>query len=357
MKVVRQRLARQYLLGTSFRSGREVVKSLGAVQAQDFAGAKWALGMRTSSATDTDIEREFTDGSIIRTHVLRPTWHFVDPADLRWMLALTAPRVKQAMASYNRKLELDAPIFRRSHTAIAKALQGGRFLTRAELRAVLSRARLGAITPQRMGHLMMEAELDAVICSGPRRGRHFTYALVDERVPATAPIDRDDALSRLTWCYFRTRGPATAHDYSWWSGLSMADVRRGISIAAPDLEAVSMRGAPHWIAGDVRPSRRASAHLLPNYDEYFIGHRDRSAIGQRLRSVESVTGGNALIAHVIVVDGQLVGGWRLLREGPSAVVKLHVLDRLSAPERKRMLAEIERLATFLGVPVTLRKLG
>jgi hypothetical protein len=208
-----------------------------------------------------------------------------------------------------------------------------------------------------MGHLMMEAELDAVICSGPRREKQFTYALVDERVPATPPIDRDDALARLTRCYFRGRGPATAHDFAWWSGLSMADVRRGIAIAEPDIDAVVLGGKPHWIAGDVRPPRKASAHLLPNYDEYFIGHRDRSAIGQRLRSVKAVTGGNALIAHVIVVDGQLVGGWRLLREGPSAVVKLHVLDRLSTSERKRILAEVTRLATFLAAPVDLRELG
>jgi hypothetical protein len=355
MNVVRQRLARQFLLDTAFRSGREVVQALGAVQSQDFAGAKWALSQRTIGATDAEIEREFSDGALIRTHVLRPTWHFVDPSDVRWMLALTAPRVKSAMASYNRKFELDAAVFRRSHAAIEKALRDGQFRTRAELRTTLARARVGIGSPQRMGHLMMEAELDGVACSGPRRGRLFTYALFDERVPTSAPVDRDEALLRLTRCYFRTRGPATAHDFSWWSGLSMADVRRGIDVAGRELDAVALGGRSHWLAGDVTPRRRAVAHLLPNYDEYFIGHRDRSAIGQRLGSVQAVTGGNALIAHVVAVDGQLVGGWRLLREKASAVVRLQLLDRLSGPERRRVLTEVGRLARFLGEPVDVRE--
>jgi hypothetical protein len=206
-----------------------------------------------------------------------------------------------------------------------------------------------------MSHLMMEAELDAVVCSGPRRGKQFTYALLDERVPTSAPVDRDEALLRLTRCYFRTRGPATAHDFSWWSGLSMADVRRGIDVAGRELDAVTLGGRSHWLAGDVAPRRRAVAHLLPNYDEYFIGHRDRSAIGQRLGSVQAVTGGNALIAHVVAVDGQLVGGWRLLREKASAVVRLQLLDRLSGPERRRVLTEVGRLARFLGEPVDVRE--
>lgn len=353
--LVRERLARQFLLEAPHATGSDVVRALGAVQSQDYLGATWALAQRTTGATAETIEEEFTRGEILRTHVLRPTWHFVDPADIRWMLALTAPRVKSAMASYNRVLELDAKVFRRSHAALEKAL-AGRCLTRAELRTVLEKARIGTITPQRMGHLMMEAELDALVCSGPRSGRQFTYALLDERVPSSAPIDRDEALVRLATLYFRGRSPATLQDFNWWSGLSMADVRRAVEIAGRTLARRTIDGRDYVVAEGVETPRRPTAHLLPNYDEYFIGHKDRGAIGARLRSVKAVTGGNALIAHVVVVDGQLVGGWRLQAGpgGPAATVR--VLDRLVPAERRRLGAALERLRAFLGGELQVRGL-
>lgn len=355
--IVRERLARQCLLATPHATGRDVLKALGAVQSQDYAGATWALAQRTTGATAATIEAEFTSGAILRTHVLRPTWHFVDPADIRWMLALTAPRVKAAMASYNRVLELDAKAFRRSHTAVERAL-AARFLTRTELRAVLEKARIGTITPQRMGHLMMEAELDGVICSGPRRGKQFTYALLDERVPAAASLDRDEALLRLTILYFRGRSPATLHDFNWWSGLSMADVRRGVDIAGHALHRRTIEGREYVVAADeVKAPRGASAHLLPNYDEFFIGHKDRSAIGERLRGVQAVTGGNALIAHVVVMDGQLVGGWRLQQSTRGTVARFQMLDRLVPAERRRLAAALERLRAFLGGGLEVQGLG
>lgn len=355
--IVRERLARQFLLATPHATGRDVVKALGAVQSQDYQGAAWALAQRTADATAESIEAEFTSGAILRTHVLRPTWHFVDPADIRWMLALTAPRVKAAMASYNRVLELDARVFRRSHAAVEKAL-AGRFLTRAELRAVLEKARIGTLTPQRMGHLMMEAELDALICSGPRRGKDFTYALLDERVPVAAPIDRDEALLRLTMLYFRGRSPATLHDFNWWSGQSMADVRRGVDIAGTALSRRTTGGREVVVAADgLKAPRGASAHLLPNYDEFFIGHKDRSAIGERLRSVRAVTGGNALIAHVVVVDGQLVGGWRLQRTKGAPIARFNLLDELTVAEQRRVSSQARRLECFLGEDLATPGLG
>src|SRR6185295_3655744 len=165
--IVRRRLANQYLAAPGPNKASDVVRALGAVQAQDYAGAKWALAQRTRGATDAEVERELSDGRILRTHVLRPTWHFVAPADIRWMLELTAPRVNAAMAYYDRVLELDDAVFRRSNAALTKALAGGKHLTRAELGQVLEKANIGVTSGQRLGHLMMRAELDAVVCSGP----------------------------------------------------------------------------------------------------------------------------------------------------------------------------------------------
>jgi hypothetical protein len=345
MDIASERLARSFLVGSPWKTARDLVRALGAVQAQDFDGAKWAISQRTS-LNDEAIEREFTEGAILRTHVLRPTWHFVHPADIRWMLKLTAPRIMTIMSSYDRKLNLDDKVYRRGNAVIRKALRDNNYLTRAELKAVLTKAKFGPLPGERLARLVMRAELDAVICSGPRRGKQFTYALLDERAPAVEARDRDADLEDLTLRYFRGRSPATAHDYAWWSGLTMRDVKRGIDIASPHLEQVTIDETTYLRSKDSPDAPPPSAHLLPNYDEFFIGHRDRSAIGKRLRSVSAVTGGSTLIANVLVVDGQLVGGWKRRFDCERITIEASVLTRLSPGERKRLVEATRAFQEF-----------
>ena len=155
-----------------------VVTALGAVQSQEFDAAKWALGLRMGpGATDAAIERAFADGRILRTHVLRPTWHFVPRDDIRWMLELTAPHVRRTLAGYHRRLGLDAPLTTRAVRIIERALGDDGPLTRQDLRARLARAGV-LVDSMRLAFIMIAAELDAVVCSGPRQGRHFTYTLL-----------------------------------------------------------------------------------------------------------------------------------------------------------------------------------
>ena len=304
--------------------------------------------MRTRGATDASIERAFAEGSILRTHVLRPTWHFVTPADIRWMLELTAPRVKAAMAYYDRKLELDDALFRRSNAAIVRALHDGKHLTRAEIAEVLRHARVGVASSQRLGHLLLRPELDGLICSGPRRGKQFTYALLDERAPPAPAMGRDDALLELTKRYFATRGPASAHDFAWWSGLTVADAKRGAEMAGLEREVIDDR-TYWWDASvPVGRSRASTAFLLPNYDEYFIGFKDRSAIGQRLALKDRASVSDALFAHVVVVNGQLVGGWKRTLTNDSVAIELRMLARLTPAERRAVATAARRYATFLG---------
>lgn len=351
MDLVRERLANQYLTTPGLDKASDVVRALGAVQAQDYSGAKWALSQRARDANESTIERELIAGAILRTHVLRPTWHFVAPSDIRWMLALTGPRVCAAMASYNRKLELTPAVFRRSHATIEKALRDGEQLTRTELRAFLERARIGNVSGQRLGHLMMQAELDAIVCSGAVRGKQFTYALLDERVPPAAPRDRDDALRELTRRYFTTRGPATLRDFSWWSGLTMADCRRGTEITGDELETATLDDRTYWFTPREQPAPPVSptAHLLPNYDEYFIGFKDRSSIARRIRNTKLVTGGDALIAHIVFVDGQIVGGWRRSFDKQKAIVHLKLVTRLTRAESQRVAAAARKFGAFFGM--------
>ncbi|HKW40571.1 MAG TPA: winged helix DNA-binding domain-containing protein [Gemmatimonadales bacterium] len=352
--VARRRLVNQHLLSPTLREATAVVRVLGAVQSQDYGAAKWAIAQRAKGLTDVHIDQVFAGGALLRTHVLRPTWHFVLPEDARWMLELTAPRIRGAMAYYNRTLELDATVFRASHQAMERALRDGRYLTRVELSAALGRAGVDVSSGQRVGNLLMQAELDGVIISGPRRGKQFTYALFDERVPPAARRDRDDALHDLTLRYFATRGPATLQDFAWWSGLTVADAKRGVETASRSLLREALDGEPYWSApaGPAPHRWRRVAHLLPNYDEYFIGFKDRSAFAERLGCVVTQARFDALMGHVVFVDGQIVGGWRRSL-GATADVELRLLVKLSAAERSLVRRATRRFGEFLRLPVRL----
>ena len=216
-------------------------------------------------------------GRILRTHVMRPTWHFVTQDSIRWLLELTGPCVQRRMAVYNRRLELDPPTMTRAAKIFERALRDRQFLTRTELGERLRRAGLEA-TSMRLAHLAMHAELEGVICSGPRRGKQFTYALVAERAPAGAPARRDEALAELARRFLRSHGPATVRDFVWWSGLATADAKRGFEACRAASEAVD--GLTYWSVESSRAGalRDAAAHLLPIYDEYVVAYRDRAAV-------------------------------------------------------------------------------
>lgn len=276
-----QRLHNQRLSHTNFKTPQAVVQWLGAVQAQDYAGAKWALAQRMTDATDAALDQALADGSILRTHLLRPTWHFVTPQDIRWMLKLTAPRVHAVNAYMVRQSGLDKAIFKKSNSTLEKALRGGNQLTRTELAAILDQAGIPA-DGFRLSYLMMYAELNGLICSGARHGKQFTYALLEERVPPVNALNRDESLAKLVSCYFSTRGPATLQDFTMWSGLTMTDAKNGIEMVKSKFEYETFNGQTYWFpeAATLKKDKSLIAYLLPNYDEYFIGFKDRSAIGE-----------------------------------------------------------------------------
>ena len=346
------RLANQHLTRQSLENASEIVRLLGAVQAQDYSGAKWAIAQRTRDATESEVESEISDGSILRTHVLRPTWHFVAPDDIRWMLALTAPRVKALLAFYDRTLELDTTVLRRSRAALTRALRDGKHLTRTELARALTRAGIRADGTQRLAHLMMHAELDALICSGARRGKQFTYALLDERVPPAKTVERDAALHELAIRFFATRGPATVDDFAWWSGLTKADAKRGAEAAGSTLDTATIGGRRYWFSPAARTTKPKSpvVRLLPNYDEYFVGLKDRTAMQTKLGTAGVEARLNALSGHLVTIDGQVVGGWTRTFKGKSVVVTLKPLTPLSEVEHRAIGREVDRFAMFLELP-------
>jgi hypothetical protein len=263
------------------------------------------------------------------------------------MLALTGPRISQRMKTYNTTMGLDAATFAQSNDLMARALEGGKQLTRQELAAALRAKGVKIASVQHLAHLMMQAELDGVVCSGGLRGKQFTYALIDERVPATKPIDRDDALERLARVYFASRSPATLQDFSWWSGLTAAEAKRGADMLK--LKAIEVEGRTYLTSAARRAAaRNPVAHLLPNYDEYFIGHKDRSAIGQRLKRAGTSWPEGSVFWNVIALDGQLVGGWKRVVTGKRIAIDVRLVARPKPNERKAIAAAADAYARFLG---------
>lgn len=261
--VARQRLHNERLVGAQCPQPEDVVNWLGAVQAQDYAGAKWAVGQRVAGALDADVERAYVSGAILRTHVMRPTWHFVTPADIRWLQELTAPRVRAGNAPYDRGFELDEASFRRSHAVLTSALRGNHQRTRTELARALDEAGIPAQGP-RLAYIIMRAELDGLICSGALRGKQHTYALLDERAPASRRLSRDEALAELAKRYFTSHGPALPQDFAGWSGLTIADARIGIELNRSHLTSDVVGGKTYWFASAAKPAnlQDPTVHLL-----------------------------------------------------------------------------------------------
>ena len=345
-----QRLQSQRINQTSFTQPAEIIGWLGAVQAQDFAAAKWALGLRAHGLTDAAIEQSFNAGEILRTHILRPTWHFVLPADIRWMLMLTSPRVHAFNASYYRKFGLDAETFLRSSAVLEQALQGGNALTRLELEAAQQDG--GIQTDDlRATLLVMRAELDGLLCSGPRRGKQFTYMLLEERVPPAPARTREEALVELTLRYFASHGPATLADFVWWSGLAASDARSSLETVKNQLANTTVEGKTYWFDGSAAEGNPTAPRvdLLPCFDEYTVAYTDRSAIFDARQKLGSR--GDLLSSYVLVINGQVVGDWKRTIKRNEVIIEVHPFSPLSAAEAQAVAAAASRYGAFLGLPL------
>jgi DNA glycosylase AlkZ-like len=346
--IVSQRLQNQRLTSTDFKRPVEVVRWLGAVQAQDFGAAKWAIAQRMQNATNESIEQDFNDGKVIRTHVMRPTWHFVSPEDIRWLLELTAPRVNIASGSAYRKFELDDRVFKQTTKVLTRALKGRKYLTRSALKKILNESGVPADNGIRLGYILIRAELDALICSGPRDGNQFTYALLEERVPQTMRVDREKALATLTQRYFTSHGPATVQDFMWWSGLTAIDAKTGINIVQRRLTKTSDGDKVLWGPEDgVAVTRRpSSASLLAEFDEYVVAYKDRSAV---FDSNDHLAMANGALGRTVIIDGKIVGSWKQMKETGSLKISVRLFRALTESERLAIAKAVDRYAKFRGV--------
>lgn len=323
-----------------FADAESLVGWMGCVQAQDFGQAKWAVGMRCG-VTEMEIDTAFNEGRLLRTHVLRPTWHFVLPADIGWMLRMTASRVKNFCLPYHRKLGIDAAILTRSKKVMIRAMEGGTSLTRTELAALLRAAKMDT-SDIRMNFLLMDAELDGLICSGPRKGKQFTYALLEERAPGQVELDGDAALAELTRRYFMSRGPATEADFAWWGGMTLGQARQGLEMVGKEVERIRVGEAEYWWCGPVGSGGMREVVLLPAYDEYAVGYKDRGGI-VRMEHVKQTFHG---LKPVVLVRGRVAGMWTRRVEKGKIIVEVSALEKWSKVTERGVRSEVKRFEAF-----------
>ena len=346
------RLHNQKITANDLSTPQSLVEHLGAVQAQDFPMSKWAVGLRLPGATDATIEAALDAGALVRTHVLRPTWHLVSGQDVRWMLALTGKHIKAASASRDRDLGLDAAVYTRANDLIAKALEGGRHLTREEVMQALDRGGIHT-NPSRAVHFMMYAETDALVCNGVPRGKEQTYALLDEKVPKGLMLNREEALATLALRYFTSHAPATLADFQWWSGLPMPDARAGLENVKSQMQSVNWEGKTYWLGSDAAPQAAENVFLLPAFDEYTVSYKDRSPVFEPRWHKEAITS-NGIFKPIIVVNGHVVGIWKRTMQKSKVLIEPTFFDSATALLPTALEKEMQRFGAFLGLEAAIR---
>ncbi|HEX4959572.1 MAG TPA: winged helix DNA-binding domain-containing protein [Thermoanaerobaculia bacterium] len=327
---------------------------LGAVQAQDYLGALWAVGLRMKNTTEADVERALADRTIVRTWPMRGTLHFVAAADVRWMLELMTPRVVAASARrLQQELDLNDTVFAHSRDVLVKALRGGRQRSRTAMYEALEAAGIPA-TGQRGLHILWRLAQDGVLCFGAREGKQQTFVLLDEWVPNARRLDRDEALAELARRYFTSHGPATVQDFTWWSGLAPAAATAALDLAKPGLVREDIEGRAYWLSASMPTAKAASsaAYLLPAYDEYTVSYKDRSAVLDPLHA-KRPDSGNGIFNPTMVLDGRVVGTWKRTLKKESVVVVLRPFSRLKKTEKNAFQEAGCRYGAFLGRPAVL----
>lgn len=350
--IARHRLHNQQIARQKFKHPGEVVAWLGAVQAQDFPGAKWSIALRLPSATDADIEQAVAERKIIRTWPMRGTLHFVAAEDVHWIRALLTPRIISGSAGREKRLELDATLFARCEKLFIKALRGGKQLSREVMCGLLEKA--GISTASYRGyHILWRLAQEGLLCFGPPEGKQHTFVLLDEWVPAVKRLENDEALAELARRYFTSHGPATVHDFVWWSGLKMSDAKAALALAGSRLAQAEVEGKAYWMSPDLSTSTKtlSTAFLLPGFDEYMLGYTDRSASLEPRHAQKICPGSNGIFNPTVVLDGRVSGTWKRTVKKSGAILTMSPFTSFTSSQKRIIAASAEAHGRFLGMPI------
>lgn len=352
--IARLRMYNQGIQGRKFKKPEDVVRHLGAMQAQDFNGALWAVALRLEKPDIGAVEKALASRKIIRSWPARRMLHFVAAADARWMLDLMLPLALKGMApAGERAYGLTQEVMTQAEKIVRKALKGGKALNRAELYEALDNggvAPRGVRSPQdkffsptgRGLHILVRLAHEQLICFGPRNGKEQTFVLLDEWLPRKEKFNRDEALKELVIRYFTSHGPAQIKDLNWWSGLSVKDIKSGIELAGNKLSSVEVEGKIYYMAPN-QPKLKDSneAHLLPPFDEFMVAYKDRDASLEAVHAHHINPGANGMFAPIIVINGQILGTWRKKVAKKDIEITAHPFTKFSPAEKKAIDAAIK----------------
>ncbi len=321
------------------------------MQAQDYSMAKWAIGVRLPGSTDKSIDNAVSNGEILRTHVLRPTWHFVSPEDIRWMLKLTAPNIKSSMKGRHHQIELDDATIKKSIRIIEKALNKGEHLKREVLVDLLEKSGIPT-NDNRAAHIFMLAELDGIICSGKIAGNKQTFALLDERIQSQKNFSKEESLKLLAVKYFQSHGPATLQDFIWWSGLRTGDAKHSLELVKNEFLCVKVDQNEYWFKEKDYDKEKEGfknkslVYLLPAYDEFLISYKDRNASLHQVNNPKTIST-NGIFRPVIVVNGQVVGIWRRTTNKNKTMIEVEFFSPPDKGLQAKIQNYISQLKSFL----------
>jgi hypothetical protein len=339
------RLTNQQITAPKFKSVRDIAIWMGAIQAQDFPMSKWAFGIRLIGSTDKLVETAFEKGEILRTHLLRPTLHLVPAENIRWLLNLTAPGIKARLRLRQKQLGLTESHLKKCNRIIKDSLKGENHLTREELRAILVKTK-PPLENHRIYHILVNSELDGITCSGRIKGGKQTFALLDERVPKTQDLTKEESLKKIAGTYFTSRGPATLQDFIWWSGLSVTNSKIALELAKPDLVSEKISAETYWLSNSLNypKKEKASVHLLSAFDEFLISYKDRSASVPAKYQKKTISD-NGIFWPVIVINGQVRGLWTRTIKKDKVIVEIKLFE----PANKSINNQIESWSESYGL--------
>jgi hypothetical protein len=351
--IIHRRLVNQRIEGVRLEKPEEVVRWLGAIQAQDYLQSLWAIGLRLKSPTVANIEEAILDGKIVRTWPMRGTLHFVPPEDARWMLKLSASRMLAKDGRRLKQLGLNEEIMEHCKELFHDALKGNNRLSRQDMMRLVEEG--GISTENQRGyHILWYVAQSGLICLGPMHDKQQTFVLLDEWAPNSRDLSREESLTELAGRYFASHGPATIHDFAWWAGLTVTEARAGLEAAKPELSSEAIGGKEYWMKSDA-PGHMAydesSVALLPGFDEYLISYKDRSALLAEEHASKVVPGRNGVFRPVIVVGGRVVGTWKRRLKKNSIDLTLSPFTYLG-DSRQRVIEAAKSYGNFVGLPLS-----
>ncbi|KAF2507436.1 winged helix DNA-binding domain-containing protein [Flavobacterium foetidum] len=351
-EIAHRRLVSQKLYKTSQCPPEEIVKHFGAMQAQDYAMSKWAVGSRCE-ASEREIEEAINSAKIIRTHILRPTWHLVAAEDIYWMLDLSGPQVKRLFASLATQHGYDDKKLDQINSAIEKLLSGNQHLTREEIMQELNiQKSAGDLSPV---IVMMNAELEGLVCNGKMKGKQITYALLEERVSKPKnKFTKEEALANLAQRYFESHGPATVADFSHWSGFSVTNCKSAINAIKLQLNNITVDNQEYWFGKNHSGLNNfaESVHFLPAFDEFLISYKNRES-SISLEHQSKVFTKNGIFKPVILENGKVIGTWKRTPKKDYVKIETEFLNPKDVDKKENLFSGIKSFENYLETKIVI----